>query len=103
MFQWLTPGVTSGLLLGVALLVLLLWLPAAWRGAIAIACIVAAVILVNVTPENPYQTVSPLLLAPQPTHLSSFSNIVHLLSQLWPFATALLLLTLVRSGPPPTT
>jgi hypothetical protein len=103
LFQWLTPGVMSGLLLGVALLMLLLWLPAAWRAAIAGACIVAAVMLVNVTPENPYQTTPPFLLAPQPTHLSSFSNIVHVLSQIWPFATVALLLALVRGGPPRTT
>jgi hypothetical protein len=100
LFQWLTPGVMSGLLLGVALLILLLWLPAAWRAAIAGACIVAAVILVNVTPENPYQTVSPLLLAPQPTHLSSFSNIVHLLSQLWPLFAVVLLAALAGGKPP---
>lgn len=99
MFQWLTPGVMGGLLIGVALLVVLLWLPAAWRSVIAIACLVAAVLLVNVTPENPYQNISPFLLARQPTHMSSFSNIVRVLSQLWPFGTVALLLALTRARP----
>jgi len=100
LLQWLTPGVVSGVLTGLALLLLLLWLPAAWRGAIAIACVAAGVVLVNVTPENPYQTTPPFLLAPQLTHLSSFSNILRVLSQLWPFATGLLLLALIRHQTP---
>lgn len=94
--QWLTPGVTSGIAAGAALLLALLWLPRAWRSAAAIACVLAALATVNLTPENPYQNAPPYLLAAQRTHLSNFSNIVHLLSQLWPFATALLLVALAR-------
>jgi VanZ family protein len=95
-FQWLTPGVMGGLLLGSAMLALLIWLPSAWRSGLAILCIVATVAMVNLSPENPYQAIPPFLLAPQPTHLSSFSNIVRALSQLWPFATIYLLLALTR-------
>lgn len=97
-FQWLTPGVMGGLLLGIALLALLIWLPSAWRSGLAILCVIATVVMVNLSPENPYQAVPPFLLVPQPTHLSSFSNIVRALSQLWPFATILLLLALTRRG-----
>ena len=66
----------------------------------AIVCLLATVVLVNITPENPYQTMPSFLKGSQQTHLSSFSNIVHLLSQLWPFATSLLLLALARAKHP---
>lgn len=94
--QWLTPGVVGGLLAGIAVLALLIWLPAAWRSTLAVACVIATVFLVNVTPENPYQTVPPFLLASQPTHLSSFSNIVRVLSQLWPLAAAVFFIAHAR-------
>ena len=97
-FQWLTPGLTGGLLVGVALLALLMWLPALWRSAFAIICLLATVLLVNITPENPYQTTPLFLLASQQTHLSSFSNIVRVLAQLWPFATIVLLAALARGS-----
>jgi hypothetical protein len=103
--QWMTPGVINGLLAGIAVLAVLVWLPPLWRSVFAIAGITAATILVNVTPENPYQTAPPYLLALQPSHLSSFSNIVHALSQLWPFTTVVLLLALAgkHSNAPPDT
>jgi VanZ family protein len=99
-WQWLTPGVTGGLLAGAALLTLLLWLPALWRSVLAIVCLLATVTLVNVTPENPYQSTPPFLLALQPSHLSSFNNILRLLSQLWPFAAMALLFALARRATP---
>ena len=98
--QWLTPGLSEGLLIGTAVIALLIWLPPAWRSAMAIVCLLATVVLVNITPENPYQTMPSFLKGSQQTHLSSFSNIVHLLSQLWPFATSLLLLALARAKHP---
>ncbi len=102
LLQWLTPGISSGFVAALALLALLLWLPAAWRGMLGILCMLTAVTLVNVTPENPYQSVPPFLLAPQPTHLSSFSSIVRVLSRLWPFATVALFLALLqRTGNTP--
>jgi hypothetical protein len=97
-FQWLTPGVMGGLLIGVAALTLAIWLSQFWRSLLAIVCLFTSVILVNVMPENPYQTTPPFLLASPPTHLSSFSNILRLLSQLWPFATAVLLFRLARNN-----
>ena len=100
-FQWLTPGVTGGTLVGIAILALLIWLPSAWRSALAIGCLLAGVALVNITPENPYQNTPAFLFASQQTHLSSFSNIVRVLSQLWPFATIALLCVLGRHAGPP--
>ena len=52
-FQWLTPGVSGGLLVGIAVVALLIWLPSAWRSALAVACIVATIVMVNVTPGKP--------------------------------------------------
>ena len=78
-----------------------MWLPALWRSSFAIVCLMATVLLVNITPENPYQTTPPFLLASQQTHLSSFSNIVRVLAQLWPFATAALLCALARRSAHP--
>ncbi len=100
-FQWLTPGVTGGLLVGIAMLAFLLWLPSLWRSAFAIVCLAVTVVLINVTPENPYQTTPPFLLASQQTHLLSFSHIVRVLSRLWPFATIVLLLALARKNATP--
>jgi hypothetical protein len=74
----------------------MIWLPGFWRSMIAIATVLATVMLVNVTPENPYQAVPPFLLSSQPTHLSSFSNIVRVLSQLWPLFAVPLLAALAR-------
>lgn len=99
--QWLTPGVTGGALVGIAILALLIWLPSAWRSTLAISCLLAGVTLVNITPENPYQNTPAYLLASQQSHLSSFSNIVRVLSQLWPFSTIALLCILARGGRPP--
>ncbi len=96
LLHWLTPGVSSGFIAACALLAFLLWLPPAWRGTLGIICLLTAVLLVNVSPENPYQSVPPFLLAPQPTHLSSFSSIVRVLSRLWPFATIALFVALLQ-------
>ena len=93
--------VTGGTLVGIALLALLIWLPSAWRSALAVACLSIGIVLVNITPENPYQNTPAFLFASQQTHLSSFSNIVRVLSQLWPFATIALLCVLGRHAGPP--
>ena len=97
--QWLTPGVALGLAAGGVLLVLLRWLAPRARAVSAIVCLVAGVVIVNLTPENPYQTLPAYLLSVQPTHLNNFSNIVRALSKCWPFAALILLLALARAGP----
>ncbi len=96
--QWLTPGVAAGLGVGIVLLALLSWLARGMRAAAAVACILASVAIVNVTPENPYQLVPNFMLNPQPTHLANFSQIVRALSRLWPLAAVTVLLILARAG-----
>lgn len=82
--QWLTPGTALGLAAGVIGLALFLRLPRAGRTAAAVACIIAGVIVVNIAPGNPYQAPLPFMLNQKLTHLMNFSQIMHLLSGLWP-------------------
>ena len=61
-FAWLTPGVVLGVLVGAVVLYGLSRAPprAVDRSGLSFA---AAIIVINVAPENPYQTVPPQLLA----------------------------------------
>jgi VanZ family protein len=96
---WLTPGVATGLAAGSALVAALMWLTPAARGAIALTCLATGVVVVNVTPDNPYQTLPSFMLTLQPTHLTNFGNIVRILAQCWSLAAIVLLLGLARAGP----
>ncbi len=97
--QWLTPGVAAGIVGGIVLLIPLTRLGHVARGVAALLCVFAGVAIVNVAPENPYQSVPNFMLVPQPTHLVNFSHIVHALSQLWPLLAALCIAALARRGP----
>lgn len=97
--QWLTPGVALGLAAGGMLLALLQLLAPTTRALSALLCLAAGVVIVNLTPENPYQTLPAYVLNAQPTHLNNFSNIVRTLSRCWPFAALILLAALVRARP----
>jgi hypothetical protein len=99
-FQWLTPGVACGLAAGALGVALLVWIPVRARAAAALLCIAASVVIINVMPENPYQTPPAFLSSPPPSHLSNFGSIVRLLSQCWPLAALALCFALVRAGPP---
>ena len=52
--------------------------------AVSAACILAAMAAINFAPDNPYQSVSPRLLARGTSHFLSFSGIIRALSELWP-------------------
>ena len=97
--QWLTPGVGSGLAAGAVGVALLYWLAPWARAALAAVCVVAVVVIVNITPDNPYQTLPVFTTSVQTTHLANFGGIVRILSQCWPFAAILLLIGLLRAGP----
>ena len=97
--QWLTPGVAAGLAAGAAGVAALVWLGPRARAALAMTCVAAGVVIVNVTPENPYQTLPAFLSSAQPNHLANFGGIVRFLAQCWPFAAGLLLFALARAGP----
>jgi len=84
---WLTPGVTLGLFAGAVLLGFLVQLPRSARVSLATLCLCAAVAVINLAPDNPYQTIPSQLLMGGPSHFLSFSGIVRALSELWPFLT----------------
>lgn len=107
-FNWLTPGVGLGLTAGAILLLPLVRAPRLLGLTVALACLAAAVVAINLAPENPYYTIPPKLLTAGATQLLRLSNMVRALSELWPFlAVGYLFTALVareprhRSAPPP--
>jgi hypothetical protein len=84
-FAWITPGVTIGVLVTAVVLFALGRMPRRVQWKAAMASFAAAVVAINIGPENPYQTLPPQLLTAGPTHFLSFSGIIRALSELWPF------------------
>ena len=93
---WLTPGVGTGIAGGLVLYAVLARFARTARALGAIICLVAVLIVVNGTPENPYQVAPAFMFSQQPTHLLNFSNIVRVLSQTWPLIAVIFLLVLAR-------
>jgi VanZ family protein len=97
--HWLTPGVAVGFAAGAAGIALLIWFAPPVRAVLAILCVLAGVTVVNITPDNPYQTLPAYMASVQTTHLANFASILRILSQCWPLAAIILLLGLARAGP----
>jgi VanZ family protein len=96
-FAWLTPGALLGLVAGVLALIMMLALPRAARMALAGLLLMAATVLVNLAPENPYFA-DALQFWPQGYFLN-FNGVTHLVSLAWPFAALFYLMLLApRSG-----
>ena len=91
-FAWLTPGALLGLAGGALVLMLALALPRAARLALAGLLLMAATVLVNLTPENPYFA-DALQQWPQGYFLN-FNGVTHLVSIAWPFAALFYLMLL---------
>ena len=92
LWNWLTPGFAMGLAAAVVLLMVFVRLPPRGRAFVALLALLAAVVLVNCTPENPYRTVPPHMLPGRVGHFLSFTNMIGALSDLWPFLALLFLL-----------
>jgi VanZ family protein len=93
---WLTPGSVLGLVAGV-----MLWLPLARRSPTgsmraAAICFAAAVLLVNLAPENPYLVAALQIL--QRGQFLHFNAMTGLLSSLWPFLVFAYLVFLLRGN-----
>ena len=84
-WSWLTPGFGAGLAAALALLLVLTRLPHRGRAAAALLALIAAVVLVNSIPENPYRPAPVYLLSGRISHFLSFSSMLHALSDIWPF------------------
>jgi VanZ family protein len=96
-FAWLTPGAQLGLAGGAGILMLALALPRAARRALSGLLLMAATVLVNLAPENPYFA-SALQQWPQGYYLN-FNGVTHLVSLAWPFVALFYLMLLAsRSG-----
>ena len=83
-FAWLTTGGAQGLGAGLLLASIALALPRAARLALAAVLLMAATVLVNLAPPNPY-TAAMLKVWAQ-GHFLNFNGLTRLVSMLWPFA-----------------
>ena len=91
-FAWLTPGALLGFAGGALVLMLAVALPRAARRALSGLLLMAATVLVNLTPENPYFA-DALQQWPQGYFLN-FNGVTHLVSLAWPFAALFYLMLL---------
>ena len=82
-FAWLTHGAGLGLVAGIALALAAVAAPRTARLAIAAVLLLAATVLVNLTPPNPYLADS--LKVWQQGHFLNFNGLTRLVSALWPF------------------
>lgn len=81
-FMWLTPGAQGGLFLGVAFLTGAMFLPMQTQRRAAVVLLIAALVVVNFTPANPY-FVATLETWVQGKFLN-FNGAAQFLSLLWP-------------------
>ncbi len=89
---WMTPGLGLGLAMALVALLLLNRLSHQGRSIAALLALLAAVILVNGMPENPYRFAPAHLLTGRSSHFLSFAAMVRALSDLWPCLAILFLL-----------
>lgn len=81
---WLTPGAQLGLACGVVLALAALRLPRGARLALAAMLLMAATVVVNLAPPNPYLAAT--LKVWGQGHFLNFNGLTRLVSALWPFA-----------------
>lgn len=88
-FAWLTPGAQQGLVAGLALAMVAVSLPRVTRLAAAAFLLMAAAVLVNFAPANPY--LAAILKLWQQGHFLNFNGLTRLVAWLWPFAAIVFL------------
>ena len=96
-FAWLTPGAEIGLVSGLVLAMFAVGLPRGVRLTLAALLIMAATVLVNLAPPNPYLSAS--LKVWQQGHFLNFNGLTRLVSALWPFAALGYLMYLAGTRP----
>ena len=82
--DWLTPGALQGLVAGLVVALLAVGLPRMARLTLAAVLLMAAAVLVNLAPQNPYMAA--MLKLWQQGHFLNFNGLTRLLATLWPFA-----------------
>lgn len=83
-FAWLTPGAQIGIGAGALLAGTTLGLPRAARLSLAAMLLMAAAVLVNLAPPNPYFAATLKVWAQG--HFLNFNGLTRLVGSLWPFA-----------------
>ncbi len=83
-FDWLTRGALQGLLAGLAVALLAVGLPRIARLTLAAVMLMAAAVLVNLAPQNPYMAA--MLKLWQQGNFLNFNGLTRLVATLWPFA-----------------
>ena len=96
MLVWLTQGAQLGIAGGLVLTLLAVSLPRTTRLAVAAVLLMAATVLVNISPPNPY-TAAMLKLWEQ-GHFLNFNGLTRLVSVVWPFAALGYLVLLAARG-----
>jgi len=94
-FAWFTPGAQLGLVAGAALALAALRLQRTSRLALASALLMAATVLVNLSPPNPYLAAT--LKVWEQGHFLNFNGLTRLVSAAWPFAALVYLVYLAAS------
>lgn len=89
---WLTAGAIQGLVVGLAVALLAVALPRTARLTFAAVLLMAATVLVNLAPPNPYLAAT--LAVWRQGHFLNFNGLTRLVSTLWPFAAMGLLILL---------
>jgi len=92
---WLTPGAQLGLAAGAVLALAALQLPRIPRLALAAALLMAATVLVNLSPPNPYLAATLKVWAQG--HFLNFNGLTRLVSAAWPFAALVYLVYLAAA------
>lgn len=85
----LTPGGLIGLMAGIALLIPLLCLPISLQMPLAAMCLMAATVLVNLMPINPYSPTA--LTVWRQGHFLNFNGLTRLIAAAWPYLALLFL------------
>jgi hypothetical protein len=94
-FAWLTPGAMLGLAAGTAIAFAAMRLPSTGRLALAAALLMAATVLVNLSPPNPYFAAT--LKVWEQGHFLNFNGLTRLVSAAWPFAALVYLVYLASA------
>jgi VanZ family protein len=82
--DWITPGAVQGLAAGLAVALLAVGLPRVARLTLAAVLLMAAAVLVNLAPQNPYMAL--MLKLWQQGHFLNFNGLTRVVATLWPFA-----------------
>jgi len=97
LLAWLTPGAQLGLACGIAAALAALWLPRSLHLVLAAMLLMAATVLVNLAPPNPYLAAT--LRVWEQGHFLNFNGLTRLVSAAWPFAAlGYLVLLAARRG-----